>query len=135
MRSSSACSCPGRLARDLVLFISWLSNFDLNPTTGVGFGFASLAQSPLIIGGSLMVVAVLSRFAARRRCGRVAGRLVTDRWERRFWPLVGVIVALAAVLRVTYVLPTIGSSSGARFDYHLGGAPPGRRSRVHLHLR
>ena len=48
---------------DVGLFISWLRDLDLIPTEGVGFGFASLAQTLLILGGSLAVFGVVARFA------------------------------------------------------------------------
>jgi hypothetical protein len=47
---------------DLVLFVVWVDGSKATPTTGVGFGFASLAQSLLILGGSLAVFGVLARF-------------------------------------------------------------------------
>ena len=58
------------LAIDAGLFIAWLSDLDLDPTNGIGFGFASLAQSLLILGGSLAVLAVLARFARASDTGR-----------------------------------------------------------------
>jgi hypothetical protein len=48
---------------DFALFVSWLRNVDVTRTTGVAFGFASLAQTLLILGGSMAVIGVLSRFA------------------------------------------------------------------------
>ena len=62
---------------DAALFVSWLSNLDLNPTTGVGFGFASLAQTLLILGGSLAVLAVLARFALASDASRAPSRVPT----------------------------------------------------------
>ena len=50
------------LVIDVGLFVAWLGDVDLGPTTGVGFGLASLAQSLLILGGSLAVIGVLARF-------------------------------------------------------------------------
>ncbi len=47
---------------DLGLFIAWVQGVNAIPTTGVGFGFASLAQSLLILGGSSAVFGVLARF-------------------------------------------------------------------------
>jgi glycosyltransferase involved in cell wall biosynthesis len=47
---------------DLVLFVVWVEGSKATPTTGVGFGFASLAQSLLILGGSFAVFGVLARF-------------------------------------------------------------------------
>jgi hypothetical protein len=58
---------------DFVLFLSWLQDLDLNPTNGVGFGFAALAQSLLILGGSSMVVGVLARFARDRALDVTSG--------------------------------------------------------------
>lgn len=48
---------------DLSLFISWLRDSDLIPTEGIAFGFASLAQTLLIVGGSAAVLGVVGRFA------------------------------------------------------------------------
>jgi len=47
---------------DLVLFVAWVEGSNATPTTGIGFGFASLAQSLLILGGSFAVFGVLARF-------------------------------------------------------------------------
>lgn len=47
---------------DIGLFVSWLRDVESIPTTGVGFGFAALAQSLLILGGSLAVFGVVARF-------------------------------------------------------------------------
>jgi hypothetical protein len=47
---------------DVGLFVAWVEGANAVPTTGVGFGFASLAQSLLILGGSLAVIGVLARF-------------------------------------------------------------------------
>jgi hypothetical protein len=47
---------------DAGLFVAWVQGVNAVPTTGVGFGFASLAQSLLILGGSLAVIGVLARF-------------------------------------------------------------------------
>jgi hypothetical protein len=47
---------------DLGLFIAWVQGVNAIPTTGVGFGFASLAQSLLILGGSSAVFGVVARF-------------------------------------------------------------------------
>lgn len=58
---------------DFVLFLSWLQDLDLNPTNGVGFGFAALAQSLIILGGSAMVVGVLARFARATGTDATAG--------------------------------------------------------------
>ena len=44
---------------------------DLNPTTGVGVDFASLAQTRLLLGGPL---AVLARFARASEASRPAVR-------------------------------------------------------------
>jgi glycosyltransferase involved in cell wall biosynthesis len=47
---------------DLVLFVAWVEGSNATPTTGVGFGFASLAQTLLILGGSFAVFGVVARF-------------------------------------------------------------------------
>lgn len=47
---------------DVGLFFAWLRGVDAIPTTGLGFGFASLAQSLLILGGSCAVFGVVARF-------------------------------------------------------------------------
>jgi glycosyltransferase involved in cell wall biosynthesis len=47
---------------DLGLFVAWVRGGRGVPTTGVRFGFASLAQTLLILGGSLAVIGVLARF-------------------------------------------------------------------------
>lgn len=47
---------------DLALFVVWVEGSNATPTTGVGFGFASLAQSLLILGGSFAVFGVVARF-------------------------------------------------------------------------
>ena len=54
---------------DVGLFISWLRDLDLIPTEGVGFGFASLAQTLMILGGSLAVFGVVARFARSAEAG------------------------------------------------------------------
>ena len=48
---------------DGALFVAWLGDVDVTRPTGVSFGFASLAQTLLIVGGSMAVIGVLSRFA------------------------------------------------------------------------
>jgi len=47
---------------DAGLFVSWVRDTAAAPTTGWRFGFASLAQTLLILGGSLAVFAVVARF-------------------------------------------------------------------------
>jgi uncharacterized membrane protein len=66
------------LAVDAGLFVAWLSNLELDPTTGLGFGFASLAQTLLILGGSLTVLAVLARFVAASDATRPSSRVPTS---------------------------------------------------------
>ena len=51
------------IAIDVGLFIAWLQGVDAIPTTGLGFGFASLAQSLLILGGSFAMFGIVARFA------------------------------------------------------------------------
>jgi hypothetical protein len=55
----------GGLAIDFGLFVSWLGNDHAEPTAGLAFGFASLAQTLLILGGSLGVVGIVARFLSR----------------------------------------------------------------------
>ena len=47
---------------DAALFVSWLGEVDVTRRTGVAFGFASLAQTLLILGGSMAVIGLLGRF-------------------------------------------------------------------------
>ena len=47
---------------DAGLFVSWVRDTAAAPTTGWRFGFASLAETLLILGGSLAVFAVVARF-------------------------------------------------------------------------
>jgi glycosyltransferase involved in cell wall biosynthesis len=48
---------------DIALFVAWVQGANVIPTGGVRFGFASLAQTLMILGGSLAVFGVLARFA------------------------------------------------------------------------
>jgi glycosyltransferase involved in cell wall biosynthesis len=47
---------------DVGLFVAWLGDRQTDPTAGVAFGLASLAQTLLILGGSLVVFGIVSRF-------------------------------------------------------------------------
>jgi glycosyl transferase family 2 len=53
------------LAIDAGLFIAWLRDVGSIPTTGVGFGFAALAQTSLILGGTLALLGVVLRFVRK----------------------------------------------------------------------
>jgi glycosyltransferase involved in cell wall biosynthesis len=64
---------------DFGLFISWLRDLELIPTEGVGFGFASLAQTLLILGGSLAVFGVVARFARSSDAG--GARRAGAQWQ------------------------------------------------------
>jgi Glycosyl transferase family 2 len=55
---------------DLGLFLAWWSDTASPPTTGVAFGFASLAQILLIIGGTVALSAVIARFLRRNGTGQ-----------------------------------------------------------------
>jgi hypothetical protein len=47
---------------DLGLFVIWLTDIGSVPTTGVGFGFAALAQSSLMLGGTVAMFGIVLRF-------------------------------------------------------------------------
>jgi glycosyltransferase involved in cell wall biosynthesis len=47
---------------DIGLFIAWIGDRQADPTAGVAFGLASLAQTLIILGGSLIVFGIVSRF-------------------------------------------------------------------------
>jgi hypothetical protein len=53
------------LAIDVALFLAWWTNTSSAPTTGVAFGFASLAQILLILGGTLALSGIIARFVRR----------------------------------------------------------------------
>ena len=53
------------LAIDVALFLAWWSDTSSPPTTGVAFGFASLAQILLILGGTVALSGVIARFVRR----------------------------------------------------------------------
>jgi len=53
------------LAIDLGLFLAWWTDVTSVPTTGVGFGFASLAQILLILGGTVALSGIIARFVQR----------------------------------------------------------------------
>ncbi len=50
------------LAIDVGLLVVWTRDADISPTTGLRFGFATLAQSLIILGGTLVVIGMLARF-------------------------------------------------------------------------
>jgi hypothetical protein len=53
------------LAIDVALFFAWWNDTSSSPTTGVAFGFASLAQILLILGGTIALSGVIARFVRR----------------------------------------------------------------------
>jgi hypothetical protein len=53
------------LAIDVALFLAWWSDASSAPTTGVAFGFASLAQILLILGGTIALSGIIARFVRR----------------------------------------------------------------------
>jgi hypothetical protein len=53
------------LAIDVALFLAWWSDRRSHPTTGVAFGFASLAQILLILGGTVALCGIIARFMRR----------------------------------------------------------------------
>ena len=50
---------------DLGLFIAWWNDTSSAPTTGLEFGFASLAQILLILGGTVASSGIIARFVRR----------------------------------------------------------------------
>jgi hypothetical protein len=63
------------LTIDVGLFLAWWGDTPTAPTTGVAFGFASLAQILLILGGTVALSAVIARFL--RRNGSAASEDMT----------------------------------------------------------
>jgi Glycosyl transferase family 2 len=55
----------GGLAIDLGLFIAWWNGTGSAPTSGVQFGFASLAQILLVLGGTVASSGIIARFVRR----------------------------------------------------------------------
>jgi uncharacterized membrane protein len=53
------------MAIDVGLFLVWWTDTTSGPTTGVAFGFASLAQILLILGGTLALSGIIARFVRR----------------------------------------------------------------------
>jgi Glycosyl transferase family 2 len=53
------------LAIDVGLFLAWWNDTSSAPTTGVAFGFASLAQILLILGGTVALSGIIARFVRR----------------------------------------------------------------------
>jgi hypothetical protein len=53
------------LAIDVALFLAWWSDTSSGPTTGMAFGFASLAQILLILGGTIALSGIIARFVRR----------------------------------------------------------------------
>ncbi|MGH9227200.1 MAG: glycosyltransferase [Acidimicrobiales bacterium] len=53
------------LTIDVALFLAWWNDTSSSPTTGVAFGFASLAQILLILGGTVALCGVIARFVRR----------------------------------------------------------------------
>jgi glycosyltransferase involved in cell wall biosynthesis len=55
----------GGLAIDLGLFVAWWNDTNSAPTTGIQFGFASLAQIMLVLGGTVASSGIIARFVQR----------------------------------------------------------------------
>jgi hypothetical protein len=53
------------LAIDLGLFLAWWNDTSADPTTGLGFGLASLAQILLVLGGTVALSGIIARFVRR----------------------------------------------------------------------
>jgi hypothetical protein len=53
------------VAIDVALFLAWWTDTSSAPTTGVAFGFASLAQILLILGGTVALSGIIARFVRR----------------------------------------------------------------------
>jgi glycosyltransferase involved in cell wall biosynthesis len=53
------------LAIDIALFLAWWNDTTSLPTTGIAFGFASLAQILLILGGTIALTGITTRFLRR----------------------------------------------------------------------
>jgi Glycosyl transferase family 2 len=53
------------VAIDVALFLAWWKDKGSRPTTGVAFGFASVAQILLILGGTVALSAIIARFVRR----------------------------------------------------------------------
>jgi hypothetical protein len=71
------------LAIDVALFLAWWSDTSSPPTTGVAFGFASLAQILLILGGTVALSGVIARFVRRNGTpGPASGVAATGREAR-----------------------------------------------------
>jgi hypothetical protein len=50
------------LAVDVGLFVAWWNDASVGPTTGLGFGLASLAQILLMLGGTVALAGIIARF-------------------------------------------------------------------------
>jgi hypothetical protein len=64
------------LAIDVALFLAWWSDTSAAPTTGVTFGFASLAQILLILGGTVALSGVIARFVRRNGAPGPSGSVI-----------------------------------------------------------
>jgi Glycosyl transferase family 2 len=64
------------LAIDVALFLAWWSDTSAGPTTGVTFGFASLAQILLILGGTVALSGVIARFVRRNGAPGPSGSVI-----------------------------------------------------------
>jgi hypothetical protein len=53
------------LAIDVALFLAWWTDTSSGPTTGMAFGFASLAQILLVLGGTIALSGIIARFVRR----------------------------------------------------------------------
>jgi hypothetical protein len=66
------------LAIDVALFLAWWNDRSSSPTTGVAFGFASLAQILLIIGGTVALSGLIARFVRRNGASPAQGPPAVD---------------------------------------------------------
>jgi hypothetical protein len=62
-----AIAIVGGLAIDIGLFVAWWNDTSSAPTTGIQFGFASLAQIMLVLGGTVASSGIIARFVQRPR--------------------------------------------------------------------
>jgi hypothetical protein len=57
------------LAIDIALFLAWWHDTSSAPTSGMAFGFASVAQILLIVGGTVALSGIIARFVRRNGAG------------------------------------------------------------------
>lgn len=66
------------LVIDVALFLAWWSDTSSPPTTGIAFGFASLAQIMLILGGTVALSGIIGRFVQRNGVSRISPSVAAD---------------------------------------------------------